>query len=67
MAYTAGAVPTEIPAPDRECIHTYIYIYIYIYTHIDLVCMLQAHNASYIVNNSNINGKSYNRIKLRHM
>ena len=39
-----------------------------IHIHIDLVCMSQTHNTSYINNNSNNNnGKSYNRTSVRHM
>ena len=69
MACTIGVETNEKPAPDHECMHIYIYIYmcvcvciyiyiyiyIYTHTHIDLVCMPQAHNTSYIANNNNIN------------
>ena len=54
MACTAGAETNEMPAPDHQCMYTYI-------TH----CMPQAHNISYNSNNSNINGKSYNKTTIR--
>ena len=50
-----GAQTSEMPAPDHECMHTYTHRF---------SCVPQAHNTSYIVNNSNMNGKSYNLILL---